>query len=366
MRIAVCADVHVGNHRKHGGPMVSGINTRCRQTLDVLRSAVAKAHELAGGLVIAGDLFDSDRPEPQVIAAVQEIFRKYPVPTLVIVGNHDQRSDAPGDNALGALADHVEVVETPSVWTVESGRWEKCFTNSHSGVEVLAIPYRHGGGREVIEHGLRACEEYRSTLAEDTILVCHLGISHEDTPSWLRKATSAIPVEMLAHFVREYSIDWAFSGDWHDRANFPASRITQVGALCPTGWDNPGLGGYGSLDFIGYDSVSGTRDLQHTVIPGPRFLKRNAVRLSTVAPDPLIYVQVTAAPGEVVTHSHPGVVEIVIDNTAVREAAAVAARGARRADTFAQALDAYLTTMPLPPEVSRPEVASVARRYLKL
>jgi len=58
------------------------------------------------------------------------------------------------------------------------------------------------------------------------------------------------------------------AGDWHEHRKWQVNDCTvvQVGALCPTGWNNPGHTGYGSLICI-TDGV-----YSRIEIKGPRFI----------------------------------------------------------------------------------------------
>ena len=58
MTVCFLADLHVANHKRHGGPVKAGINRRCQHVLDALESAYKRAERLdAKAVVILGDLF---------------------------------------------------------------------------------------------------------------------------------------------------------------------------------------------------------------------------------------------------------------------------------------------------------------------
>lgn len=98
--ISFIADTHIANHRRFAGESRACINVRCHTTLNSLEQAVESAR---GTLVVLGDIFDTVRPEPQVIAAVQLALWETHT-TFLLLGNHDMVSTQPGDHALGPLA----------------------------------------------------------------------------------------------------------------------------------------------------------------------------------------------------------------------------------------------------------------------
>lgn len=259
-KIAYIADVHVGNHRRMGGKVYSGLNERCRMVLSSLRHAVAAAHRAkCDALVVCGDLFDDVRPSPQIITEVGEVFRgEFPGYTVVIVGNHDKNSDASGDHAIGPLAFSGAVLVTngPVIASVGS--------NTH----LISIPFRSGPAAEWLPEELeRARKIYRSMrVSPRTVLALHLGISDETTPPYLKDAHDSISALQLFQLMEAHDIDAAFAGNWHFHRKWQLGdrSITQCGALAPTGFDNPGID-YGHL-VIDDDGAITTR-----TITGPRF-----------------------------------------------------------------------------------------------
>src|SRR5260370_428206 len=137
MRIGFCADCHIANHRQFGGQLVSGLNERCRLCLDVLANALKRAGECGcADVVILGDLFDSDRPSPQEVAAVQYVIYRSNIRVSMLVGNHDKTSEAPGDHALAPLWQVANVYERPSSYVVPDG--------IKHGTTLLHVPWQPG------------------------------------------------------------------------------------------------------------------------------------------------------------------------------------------------------------------------------
>ena len=256
MAISVIADVHLANHAKCGGPLVGGINTRARMILDVLREAVQRAP--AGHLFVLGDLFDTSKPEPVLIAAVQDIFgeRKDDLAIHLLVGNHDASSEAKDHNAMAPLKTVATVHEKP------------CRLGGIQGQpDILLLPYNVN----VVEQ----LEHWLPTSYKAVLVFAHCGIKDDGTPFFLKEDKNAIHINKLREFQRDFPGFIGFAaGDWHvqklwrrDLEQLP--DITQVGALVPTGWDNPDMFGYGAISTwsrglgdVGWSSYR---------IRGPRF-----------------------------------------------------------------------------------------------
>lgn len=141
-------------------------------------------------------------------------------------------------------------------------------------------------------------------------------------------------------------------------------KVIQCGALAPTGWDNAGLGGYGSVIHW-----RGGPGVLRTEIPGPRFLKLDSAaleRLDLAASPHTIRVRAVALDAEeaVVASTHPAVVEVIRADVDPRAAAKQAARAARSSETIEQALSAYCREMALPEGIDPTLVAEAARAYL--
>lgn len=208
--VCFCADVHVGNPRAFGGPMVSGINARGRHVLAALRAAVADAVACSSdALVVLGDLFDSSRATPQLVAAVMEVLTtaaENGVPVHLLLGNHDQESTDAGDNALAPLAimEGVIVHEEPRVVALRKS------------VELWMVPFQVGRASAwlpgVLE-SLAAGGKAGTSIA----LALHLGVIDGATLPFLRESPDAIDLGLLARLCARYGISHVMAGNWHDR-----------------------------------------------------------------------------------------------------------------------------------------------------
>jgi hypothetical protein len=355
---------------------------------------------------VAGDLFDTIRPEPQVIAAVQDALRG-PLSVALMVGNHDQVSAVDGDHALGPLRAEgavslgaVDVVEKPTLVSVR-GR----LPGAHD-VEVALVPFRSGRAAEWLPVVLGDLLG-EGVPARPRALVLHLGVSDEETPVWLRESEGSIDVRVLAALCRAHHVEQVYAGDWHRTRGWrtggqlgtalahletgsDSSRlaievgsvsIRQVGTLAPAGWDDEGLGGFGGLYLW-----SGGGNEVRVEIPGPRFVDvaeeelRGASRRLDLAraAGNFLFARWRGAPSRLaavrevlvglqerhLVYGYDAEAEDPDADVRAREAAA----GAARASTLEDALSSYVASMPLSAEddVLRPMVLSEARRLLAL
>lgn len=371
MTVTAIADVHVDNYARWGGPVVAGLNGRARFVLSALSSAVALSLRLHGdraSLVVCGDLFNRSRPEPALLAAVQNIFEQHPR-VFILVGNHDQESDAYGHNALAPLAPVAHVVEQPTVVQATG-----------SSRELWLVPFRPGPIAEWLPRVLNDDLERQSMGGAERALFLHAGISDKATPYYLDQTAGSIAVDDLAKLMRAHGIDTCFSGDWHrhQRWRRRGCEIVQVGALCPNrfppnyehGHEGP------AVTWDGADRID-----VHDV-PGPRFYKRRWSELDqewvpTGAP---AYLKLTCRTDQVaearewleamrvraglMEEPWLGGIELEIDRGIERAKAKTASFEARQANSLDEALTVYVRAMPVPDGVNRDRVLEHARRLL--
>ena len=366
MRIAFCADVHLGNHRRMGGPVVAGVNSRGRLALETFESAVQRSVSLGcKALVVLGDLLDTSSPEPQLLAEIQEIVKDAPV--IIVMGNHEQVSSAAGDHALGPLVPVADVIEKPQI--VDFGH-----------VELWVVPFSPGRATDWLPSVMAEMQGSASVGRQPRpvrVLALHLGLSDGKTPPWLIDAHDSVSVELVQKLCAQYSIDHVFAGNWHNRNQWPG--ILQVGTLCPTGWDNPGLDGYGGLAVltVGDDRVFGQLEIQE--IPGPRFLKiteplsdanlqnlkdaGHSIFVRNIAPPEFLdiakeWLERVKAEGLIAGG------EVEPEGTEERVAAITAAHSAKSATTLDEAVASFVRDMALPDDVDRGAVLARVKSYL--
>lgn len=374
MKVATVADVHVGNHKRHGGPAHGSINARCKLTIETLQRACDFAEEeKCTHFVIAGDLFDVARPEPPVIAAVQRVLTNRSFVSYVLVGNHDRQSHAWGDNALAPLSPVATIIEKPERIDSSTG-------------SMLLVPHQPGNPEEWLT---RVCATLLEGEAPElpTLLVMHMGIKDEKTPPWLQGSTGAIDVNVLRDMLVEMRIGHALAGDWHEFRAWkgteqPGNRplIAQIGALCPTGWDNPGTKGYGSVMI--WDVDDDGAKLTREEVPGPRFVKvgttddREKVHRQARGSENTFFISESVLADEhgvrmqeaiMFKEAHDNVMgwEVVPDQAVAKAEAQHAASLARSAETFDEALNSYVSAMPMDDSLDRQRIVERCKEYLK-
>lgn len=372
MKLGFVADVHIANHRKHGGHAHAGINRRARLVLDALDRACQRAvDEGCTALVVAGDLFDSARPEPQLLAAAASVLgaRDEDLFVYVLAGNHDIVSGTPGDHALGPLhhIDNVAVVDAPRLL---------CLT----GVEVIAVPYRAGVVGAWLPGVLAELTKGRPAVPR--VLALHAGLRDATTAPWLLGAPDAIDADALLALMAAHGVEFAAAGNWHWHAWWSAGAgrptAVQCGALAPSGFKDLGLVGYGSL--VVYDTTA--RAWQRIEVPGPRFVKLTGAGADAALPamaagfEPgLLHVAWEVPPSllggaSAALAAHElelglGGASVVPDGGAVATARVAAASAASTVQTsLDDAVRAFVAAMPLDATVDRGAVLQRVQRAL--
>lgn len=267
--VAFIADVHLANHAGHGGATIAGLNERAREIRAVLEAARDRAAQLGAQLMVLGDLFDTTKPLPQIIAAAQAALaddfadRR----SVLLMGNHDRNSDHEDDHALGPMVGEL-VVTHPTVLSVGGAQG------------IIALPFRSEPAASWIPEAIQTyADSARKVGITPVAVIAHVGMYDRkmaDALPWCVSSGDAIDVDVLERALRKARVPAFFAGDWHGYAEWRSEeissdlviRMVQVGALVPTGWDNPGIGPYGSLIVLNTQTGEVTRE----VIPGPRYV----------------------------------------------------------------------------------------------
>jgi len=362
-RIGFIADVHIHNHKQYASKadtLFPGVNGRCQEILDGLFSACGNPN--VDAVVILGDLFDTPRPTPQILHATMQAFLGSGNPVYVLVGNHDQVSTEPLDNALAPfnLIPAVNVIEEPAVIEI--------------GSKTLAlVPYQPGNASKWLPEVLAELDP-----PEASILCIHLGIMDGDTPHYLKECHDAVHVDLLRQLIAEHRLGGVFAGNWHHQEKWLSAGvpIIQVGALVPTGFDNPGLTGYGGLCVL-EDS-----EVKFYQVPGPRYVKvtcaddldayldlikemevPNFLRVRWEAPMKSI-PEVRRSAEKYSSIPEVDVLEIMPSKEETLLATRSAAIAARSASTLEDALCVFVDRMPTGEGVNKGEVLESCKSYL--
>lgn len=348
--LLVIADVHVGNHGRYGGPVVAGLNERCRRVLATLAHVARLAAASKADIAIAGDLFDTDQPSPAMVAAVFDALNVAGVQKFAAVGNHDITTSAEGDHALASLARMPgwTVVETPTV------------------IEGLALlcPYDQRHPRDWLASTLAA---HRATWA-----LVHFGIEDDTTEPWLR-GKAGYHANAIRDAVADAGYLGLLAGDWHAHKSFADGVAYQIGALCPTGYANPGWDGGGWAALL---ETTGVRWFR---IAGPRFLQvateddAAAAVAHATANGCALYLEWSvreadrgAAEALRTRWAAAGVTTtLVVTSSGARVSAAEAAQRVRDVGQTDRAVGEYLAGYALPDLVDRDEVAARVHAHVR-
>lgn len=363
MKIGFIADCHIGNHGVMGGPITCGMNKRCHLILDALKRAVEVAQEKGcSHFVVVGDLFDTTKPLPQMIHSVQDIFKAAFEKTFFLLGNHEHASTTDGDNSLAPLSPIGEVIEKPVQW----------WFPGDPGVEIIFLPCVPEDAKLWFAPTIKHVVTRRTGYPR--IMCFHLGVSDNLTPFYLQGAKDSIDSRTVLDVCKQHDIVAAFAGNWHNQRVW-VRRIFQIGALAPTGFDNPGVNGYGGLAI--FDSETHKTELVE--IPGPRFLMvgqdgdMDELYKSDEAGH-TVFARLESDPNEMVAIKEWGdelkdeglIEEYTIRlNTAKQDKAAQeVAKKVRKASTLKEALMSFVDGMELPEDLSKDDVVKKAEYYL--
>lgn len=275
MNLAVIFDPHFWLHRRHGGPLVKGINRRGALCLDVGRRVVETVNSKSASLKVAGDLVDNAGPvSPQFAHALRETLSLCQRPVTLMLGNHDMTAD--GDHSLGIYTQHddwTDVQVCGDISFVLASVAQTLSDDSFGSDDVCLVPFHR---------------DIRDARVRDVpLVIAHFGVYDDSFPAWAKKAKGAWHADALFAFMKERNIKCLLAGDWHSRRLWMDGErqkdalsfgpvqvgtdaehmILQGGALCPTGFDNQGLHGYGTLAFWDTDEYR----LSWQELPGPRF-----------------------------------------------------------------------------------------------
>ncbi|OCQ92234.1 exonuclease sbcCD subunit D [Oscillatoriales cyanobacterium USR001] len=208
IKILHLSDIHMGSGLSHGKTNPeTGLNTRLEDFTRTLGRCMDRAISEPVDLVIfGGDAFPDSTPPPFVKEAFANQFRRLvdaQIPTVLLVGNHDQHSQGQGGASLGIYRS----LGVPGF--IVGDRLEMhCITTRNGPVQVITLPW-------LTRSTLMARSETEGLSLDDVnqLLRDRLNVAME---AEIRRLNPEIPTILLAHLMA-------------DRANLGAERFLAVG-----------------------------------------------------------------------------------------------------------------------------------------
>jgi len=208
IKILHFSDIHIGSGFSHGKTNPeTGLNTRLEDFTRTLSRCLDRAISEPVDLVIfGGDAFPDSTPPPFVKEAFANQFRRLvdaEIPTVLLVGNHDQHSQGQGGASLGIYRS----LGVPGF--IVGDRLEMHRLETRNGpVQVITLPW-------LTRSTLMARSETEGLSLDDVnqLLRDRLNIAME---AEIRRLDPEVPTILLAHLMA-------------DRANLGAERFLAVG-----------------------------------------------------------------------------------------------------------------------------------------
>ena len=281
--IVVGFDIHAWLHKRHGGPRKNGVNRRGELCLGTTHRLLDFANEHDAHLVVAGDLVDDPGPvQPQFAARLRAELARCQGGVSLMLGNHDMTTD--GDHSLGIYEVHNDYSDVTVCAQTSWSHGRSSHDEPWGYDEACLVPFHRGIHDERVR--------------DVPLLIGHFGVFDDSFPPWAQRSKGAWHVDRLFEFMKERNIKCLLAGDWHSRRiwgrrienliaptlcylptesldpnELPMQAFTlggtqvvmQGGALNPTGFDNPGLRGYGTAALWDGERLSWQE------LPGPRF-----------------------------------------------------------------------------------------------
>lgn len=208
IKILHLSDIHMGSGFSHGkiNP-VTGLNTRLEDFVGTLSRCIDRAIAEPVDLVLfGGDAFPDATPPPLVQEAFASQFRRLvdaQIPTVLLVGNHDQHAQGQG----GASLCIYRTLGVPG-FMVGDRLETHCIQTNNGAVQVITLPWLT---RSTL---LTRPETENLSLAEvNQLLIERLQVALEGE---IRRLDADIPTVLLGHLMI-------------DNARYGAERFLAVG-----------------------------------------------------------------------------------------------------------------------------------------
>lgn len=243
MRFLHTADWQLGMTRHYLSPAAQARSTEARFEAVRRLGAVAAEHGCAF-VVVAGDVFETNRVGRDVVARACEAMAEVPVPVLLLPGNHDPL-DA-GSVMTSAL---FRRLAPPHVTVLDGTPVEV------AGVQVLSAPWR--SKRPVEDLAARACEGLAAEPGVRRVLVAHGTVLEFGSSS---PDPALVDLAALERLLDAGALDAVCLGDRHSTTEVGRTgRVWYAGAPEPTDHDELDPGNVLVVDL-------GDEDL---LLPGP-------------------------------------------------------------------------------------------------
>ncbi len=202
------SDIHLGSGFSHGkiNPK-TGFNTRLEDFVKCLSLCIDSAIEEKVDIVLfGGDAFPNSTPPPYIQEAFATQFRRLSnlrIPTILLVGNHDQHSQING----GASLSIYRTLEVPSFIVADTLKTHRILTKNDY-IQVITLPW-------LTRSSLLTKSETEGLSLEqiDNLLIETLKLALE---SEIKQLDSNYPTILLAHLMV-------------DRAKFGTENFLAVG-----------------------------------------------------------------------------------------------------------------------------------------
>ena len=208
IKILHLSDIHMGSGLAYGkiNPQ-TGRNTRLEDFIKALEFCIDRAIELPVDLVLfGGDAFPDATPAPYIHEAFAAQFRRLAdaeIPTVLLVGNHDQHSQGHG----GASLSIYRTLAVPG-FIVGDRLATRCINTKNGEIQVITLPW-------LLKNTLLTRPETEGFSLEEInqLLIKKLEPALE---AQIRRLNPQLPTVLLGHLMA-------------DRASLGAERFLAVG-----------------------------------------------------------------------------------------------------------------------------------------
>ena len=208
IKILHLSDIHIGSGFSHGriNPE-TGLNTRLEDFISSLKLCIDRAISEPVDLVLfGGDAFPDATPAPYIKQAFAAQLRRLvdaQIPTVLLVGNHDQHSQGQGGASLGIY----RTLAVPGVVVGDRLETHKITTKT-GAIQIITLPWLTASNLMTkSETEGKSMSQVNESLIEKLRLILEAEI---------RKLNPEIPTVLLGHLMA-------------DRASLGAERFLAVG-----------------------------------------------------------------------------------------------------------------------------------------